>query len=78
MQLLRVSGVTTTNFHARDEFERQIFWSTTRHALEGRSATTEMKLTCRREPVEFPKKRRDMIIFTCAAHNTACKVLNGL
>ena len=76
MQLLRVPGVTTGDLHTRDEFGRQVFWNTTRHAFEGQSVTTKMKLACHWEPVKFPKERRDVIIFTLAAHNTAGKVLS--
>lgn len=76
MQLLRVSSVTTTDLHALDEFGRQIFWTTIRHALEGHDGTTKAKMSCLREPIELPKERRDMIIFMYTAHNTADKVLN--
>lgn len=48
------------------------------HAFEGHSGTAKIKLACHKEPVEFPKERRYMIIFARAAHNMAGTILNDL
>ena len=53
VHLLGASGVTTSDLDMFNEFGGKIFRNAACYAFKGQHGTTEIKLTCHREPVEF-------------------------